>query len=837
MRQAARLLPPVLLAALCGALCTAICPPPAARAQNGEPTAPERRPVVTSIEVKGLRTLAEESLLFYLGLQVGQPLDNRRLNANLHDLWSRNLIDDIQIETTPDQNGVKLLIKVEERAVLRSVVYEGLKRISSTDITDRIVKDRIRLHEGEPIDFGEVTRLKSTLEDMYREKGYRFAEIKYKLEEVSPGERRVTFSVDEGDRVRIKKIDFKGNTVFGDWRLRWTMKKTSQSNLVSRFLKHDIYNPATAREDLDKVRDLYRGEGYKNAVISDPLIEVRALNPGAATAKEKKRRLFLTVPVEEGQRFKFGDISIEGNKKYTDDQLLRAFRRHSGGWLRAKIVTDGVEKITDQYKNTGFIETNVSTELKEREGSVADVIVHVNEGDQYKVGRIEFHGNTRTHDKVLRRELRVQEGMLLNVAGIKNSVFKIEQLQYFKPDKNDPVEFANVDSEKKTVDLVFKGDEADRTELQVGGGWSQPDGFFGQLSVRTQNFLGRGEAVGVSVQSGGVQNVFDVSYFVPWLLDRPQSVGLQLFKTDYDYTQTDGQRVISKNTGATLTYGRSFGLFNNVSLAYTFSKQRNRRIFTLVDGSILPSEVQYCVNTLPAGSLVFTQDCRFTVSQLRPSYTYDSLDSRFEPTRGLHLGASVDLTGGPLGGTKYYVRPQVDFTWFRPITDYPVRSVFGVNLSVAMIQPLQNRQLTYYDYFFLGGENNGLRGFRYYSAGVVNDAGHRITEPLVNGFVLGGKQKLSASLEYHFLLGGPFRMVLFGDAAGAFDCESTVAESNLACRDSGFSFNRMYYTAGAELRILVPMLGAPLRFIYAFNLKPRPEDEFEHFTFSIGTSF
>src|SRR5436190_4457857 len=359
-----------LLAVLCAATCLA-----PARAQEGDPMARGRRPTITAIEVQGLRTLAEDSLLFYLGIQIGQPLDARRLNANLHDLWQRNLIDDVQIETlqvASDPNGVKLLIKIEERTVLRSIVYEGLKRIGNTDITDRVVRDRIRLHEGEPIDFGEVTRLKVTLEDMYREKGYRFAEIKYKLEEMSPGEKRVTYSVDEGDRVRIKKIDFNGNTVFGDWRLRWTMKKTSQSNMVSRFMKHDIYNPATAREDLDKVRDLYRSEGYKNAVISDPLIEVKAVNADAATAKQKKRRLFLTVPVEEGVRFKFGDISIEGNKKYTDDQLLRAFRRHSGGWLRSKIVIEGVEKITDQYKNTGFIEANVNTELEERREGATD---------------------------------------------------------------------------------------------------------------------------------------------------------------------------------------------------------------------------------------------------------------------------------------------------------------------------------------------------------------------------------------------------------------------------------------------------------------------------------
>src|SRR5437868_520321 len=125
MRQAARLLPPVLLAVLC----TAVCPPLPARAQDGEAAAPAQRQVVTSIEVQGLRTLAEESLLFYLGIQVGQPLDTRRLNANLHDLWSRNLVDDVQIESTPEKNGVKLLIKVQERAVLRSIVYEGLKRI------------------------------------------------------------------------------------------------------------------------------------------------------------------------------------------------------------------------------------------------------------------------------------------------------------------------------------------------------------------------------------------------------------------------------------------------------------------------------------------------------------------------------------------------------------------------------------------------------------------------------------------------------------------------------------------------------------------------------------
>jgi outer membrane protein insertion porin family len=458
---------------------------------------------IEAIEFRGLKTLQEETVRFYLGLEAGQPLDEDALNRNIKQLWDRNLVDDVQVESVPTAAGVRLVITVSERPVLRSIDYEGLKRISKTDLQDKLTTQRVRVREGEPLSLGELQRVKALIEEMYGEKGYRFATAQYKVEEVGANEKKVTFTVDEGDRVRISDINFEGNTVFNDGRLRWTMKKTKESALISRFGKKDIYDPAKLQEDLDQIRELYRGAGYKNVVIGDPRIEVKAENPNAADPKDQQRRMFVTIPIEEGDRWKFGQVTIEGNQIYPDETLLRAFEH-----------------------NTGYIFARVDPELVERDARVADLVVHVREGEQFKVGRIEFQGNDRTKDKVLRRELRLYEGGLVNVTAIRNSVTKVNQLGYFKLNEENPVEI-DTDTEKKTVNLLFKGEEADRTELQFGGGWSELDGFFGQFAINTKNFLGRGEQVGVSIQTGKLRDFYDVSYTSPgsWTSRRASASG------------------------------------------------------------------------------------------------------------------------------------------------------------------------------------------------------------------------------------------------------------------------------------------------------------------------
>jgi len=738
----------------------------------------------------------------------------------------------VELKATAD--GVKLTITVQERPILKSIDYEGLKRLSKTDVQDKISTQRIKVREGEPMSLGELQRVKTLIEDLYREKGYRFAQASYTVQDLAGNDKKVVFKVDEGDRVRIAKINFTGNHVIGGLRLRWAMKDTKETNLVTRIMKKDVYDPAKLQEDLDKVRDVYHGEGYKNVAIGEPQIEVKAKHPNAAAVKDQNRRMFITIPVEENDRWRLGQVSLEGNKIYPEAALMRAFSLKPGAWLRSKVLDDSIKKIRDTYSNTGYVYARVEPELVERAGHVADLVVHINEGDQFKVGRIEFSGNDRTRDKVLRREVRLYEGGLVNIAAVKNSILKINQLGYFKLDDEGPVDI-EANSEKKEVNLVFKGREANRTEVQFGGGWSEIDGFFIQFSVSTKNFLGRGEQAGVSVQTGRYRKLYDLSYNVPWWLDRPQSIGFRAFISDLDYQALVNTDYIQKSKGIVLTYGRNYGLFNQASLSYTYSRNDESEslltpIGTTTTTSLVPPT--YLINT----------------SSIKPAWVRDSRDNPFEPVRGMRMAASLEYGGGPLGGNDNFLRPDVSFSLFAPVTNQGLKTVFAVNGEVGLLHATTSRQLSPLEFFFIGGENS-IRGMRFRSVTVRDSAGNPTLDTFGAG--VGGDKFMQYNVEYHFLTGGPFRVLVFADAGNVYgevprvlgalvSCAPSptgAAPPKALCVDQGFDFGHLRYTAGVELRVLIPLFGAPLRFIYSKNLRPEPLDEFETFQFSIGTSF
>jgi outer membrane protein insertion porin family len=771
----------------------------------GSPVWPQElsgKPIL-DIQFQGLEALTDETMLFYLELEQGQTYNADELNEKVHSLWGRGLVDDISVEATQLDDGVRLLITIKERPTLRSVDYKGLKKIERTDITDQIAKDRIRVREGDPLNMGELYRLKAAIEDLYTEKGFRLAEAQFHIERVSVTDSTVSFTIDEGDKVRIEDIDFEGNTVYRDLRLRWVMKNTQKSNLITRVLKKDVFNTAKFDEDLDKVRDLYRKAGYKNVVIGDPQVDLRSKKPTAETTKEQKRRMFITVPIEEGDRWKLGEITIEGNERFSDELLLRLFKRPQGGWLKASVIDESIETIKEVYSNSGYLFAKVDTELVERENQVADLIVHIDEGEQYRIGRIEILGNTRTKDKVIRREMGIQEGYVLNTGALKNSLLRIGQLEFFKVDEEDPVSF-DFNDEEKTVDLTLNGEEGERTELLFGGGFSEVDGFFGQVQFRTRNFLGRGETVAVSLQAGSRQSIFDVSYFVPWFLDKPQNAGIQAFKRSLDYSQLSNQNVFQDSQGIILTYGRNLSLFRTLTFAYSFADTDERRTAFSVTGQ--PIE----------------QEFKRTVSMLNATYSKDKRDSRLQPTMGYRYGATASVAGGALGGDTDFWRVQPFFTKYLPVTKKGLRSVAAANLRLGMVEPYGGQILLFNDRFYLGGENS-IRGFEYRSIWVRDKDGNTVTDP--SGFPLGGERLFQLNLEYILLVGGPFRVILFSDTGKVFLGEQDFDAKNFSA------------TAGIEFQVNVPMLGAPLRFIYSNNLRPYPDDRFESFQFSIGPSF
>jgi outer membrane protein insertion porin family len=796
----------------------ALLAPPA----HAQPMAPAASPgtyngrTITSIEVRGLRQLSSETILFYLGLEEGQVLDTADLNEKLKSLWARQLVDDITIEAFADgPDGVRLVVSVQERPILQSIEYQDMKRVSRSDVTDKILSENINVLEQSPLSIGELNRVKKVIEELYREKGYRFAEATYQLEEVQPNRYAVTFHVDEGTRVRIAEVEFTGNKVFGELRLQWMMKGTKETNLITRLFKKDIYNPAKVEEDLENIRDAYHRKGYKNVAVGDPEIEIKSKRPNAETLEKQKRRMVLTIPIDEGERWRLGEITVEGNERFTDQQLLRAFQIKSGAWLKSKKIDEALETIDNIYQNSGFIYSRVDPEIRERGDHVADIVVKVRENEQYQVGRIEFEGNSRTRDKVLRRELRLQEGYIMNSGALRNSVFKVNQLGYFQLDQEEPVAI-DVNNDDKKVDLTFKGEEADRTELQFGGGWSETFGFEGQFALRTRNFLGRGETLGIQIASGRYRDIVDLSYFVPWFLDKPQTVGVRLFSQDtsFDLDQRDFSQEIK---GLQLTYGRSFKLFQSMSLIYSVS-QRNELFQSRVNDGLAPVRVDR------------------SLASLRPAWVQDSRDSRFEPTRGRRISASLEFAYKLLGSDTELLRPEVSFSLFKPVSRQTLATVFAFNIETGYVENLGEIPLSPFERYYLGGENS-IRGHRINSIFVRDEEGRRIIDPNF-GVVLGGDQFLQLNLEYHLLLGGPLRVLWFVDAGNVWDSSVGVDLTNLRT------------TTGIELRLTVPVFGAPLRLIYSTNLDPIeevrdpetgriiiPGDNFETFQFNIGTSF
>ena len=760
---------------------------------------------IVEIEFTGLRILPEDSAAFYLGVAEGSILSWEELNKNIHGLWDRRLIDDIEVVATPQDDGVKLTIRVVERPVLTEVEYVGLKRISQSDIEDQIGRFQIRVLEGDSLDLGELYRLGAAIEDIYAEKGYRLAQVQYTLRGVSPGEVKVTFTIDEGDKVKIQAITFDGNTVLSDAKLRREMKKTKTGGPISSMLKKDVYNAATLEADLQLVSDLYRAQGYKNVVLGEGELRIEPVK-----GEDSKRKLFITIPVQEGGRWKLGGISIEGNETYSDEVLLRQFEKPRGGWLRSDVLDAGIETISDIYTNTGYIYSRIDIEFVEREDYVADVVIHIDEGDQFRIGRIEFEGNRRTRDKVIRRELGIQEGYLLNQGALRNSLLRLQQLEFFKVDRTNPVTF-EFNDEEKTVDLTMVGEEGERTELQFGAGFSEIDGFFGQFSFTTRNFLGRGETLALSVQSGRFRDVVDVSYSVPWFLDRPQSIGVQLFIREQDYSLLAGQDFFQSTKGGTFTYGRNLGLFGSLSLGYTKYDSIDRRTALTITGDLVNQE--------------FSRD----ISSLRLTYNRDRRDSRLNPTVGRRYGASAEYTGGVLGGSSDFVRGSLWATYYKPLTKASrLLQVLALNTRLGYIVPFNNDEIFFFDRYYTGGEST-MRGFRFRSIW-VRDPKTNATITDEDGFPLGGDKSFVANLEYHFVINETLRFLIFVDAG------------NVYSEDQDYDITRLRYSAGFEFRITVPLFGAPLRFIYARNLDPIVDpflgaDRFEDFQFSISTSF
>ena len=764
-----------------------------------------QRDVVERVEVEGNRQYGKDVITHAARLRPGDLIDDSRLRQAFNDVWKTGFFDDLSVSVADGVSGKIVFITVVEKPIVRNVEFRGNKAITKSSIDDKLKEANITLPTDTPYDRARLKTIEDVVRGIAEEKGYRFAEIKLVLEDVTPGVVRVVFQIDEGTKVRINDVQFIGNDVFSQMRLKYTMKKTRETWFLSWLTSHDILTTAHMEEDLDKVRDLYLDHGYVDVRLGEPKMDVFEYK---VTRKGKiKRRINIEIPIEEGERFRVGEISVKGNQEFPSEKLVDMVPLRKGEIYSKALLTKGRDAIDDAYGQKGYYKVFTNPLLvPNRDEKTVDIVMEISEDKIYTVRSFEFKGNDSTRDKVLRREVLIEEGSVFDTRKFRDSILKVNQLGYFTikevPEINE-VPGAN------EVDVLIKGEETGRNEINVGGGYSGSLGFFGTLSFATRNFLGRGESISVSVQTGRTSDTYSLSFTEPWLFDRPLFAGGDIFKREVIYTD-----FTRKGNGGDAIVGSRLGRFASWRLRYSFEKVDISERQPLPGNIVVVSPNQpFGVQDPDAERRERLFNTSGATSSLTPIFIFNTVDSPYDATRGLSLSFSTEFAPTALGGDFTFLKPVAEATAFFPVNRIP--HVLASHIEIGWVEGLGGAEVPVFERFFLGGERS-IRGLETRSVSPVDSGGFRI----------GGNKMFLFNQEYQIPIAkSPLKLVLFFDAGNAFDDGQSL------------DFTDLRMTTGLELRITLPVLGQPLRFIYGYNLDPLPDEKKGDFQFTIGSNF
>ncbi len=780
--------------------------------------------IIRDIVVEGGVTLTVDTVSYYLGLEPEDPVDIELITDGYRRLWDSGLFEDIQVDAEDNGDGtVNLYIVVIERPFVTTVLFEGNKKIKTADLKDKLDEKGVEIPRNVPLKMAQLGRIQSAIKEVYDTDGFRSAQVRYEVADAAANKKQITYFIDEGGKVKISSIDFAGNTVFKDSKLRGVLEETKQKSLRNFFGGKLIYTRENWDTDRDNLRNFYGNKGYIDVKIGEPVIELIAKKPDAETLKKKKYQMNITIPVEEGPAYTLGSFKVEGAEIFRPEFTQSVFPVQEGGLYNRKVIEEGMEKIREGYHNSGYVYAYTNQTFARREGEdyVVDVVVDVFEGERFRLGRLEFVGNTTTRDKVLRREFRISEGQYMNMAIFRASVFKVNALGYWKLEE-EPLEF-DFDDENRKVNVKVRGNEVGRNDIQFGAGYSELDGFFIQGQFNTRNLMGRGNTLGVSLQLGRRTDLYSLSYTEPYFLDRRILLGASIYQSSIKVTNAGRSDYERTTRGFSLSTGLGVGPFSSVSGILSFQDDYSR--FVVSQGGTIgdPTSGHNRPSSIPpidgqSFEYAFEEFTGKTHS-FTPGYNFDSKDDPFDPNRGKAYHLRMRLAGGILGGDYDYVRPEIGYTIFHP---WGKKATLAFHGEAGQFLTYNNSEIPIYERYRLGGDRS-LRGIPYYSVLPRTEEGFYFLSP--GGSRIGGDRYWQLNFEYQFRIGGPVKLVLF------FDTGNTYVD------EQGWDFSLWRRTTGAEIRIFLPIFQAPIRFIYGYNLDPYPDEKQSDFQFSIGTTF
>jgi outer membrane protein insertion porin family len=767
----------------------------------------ETGPIVERVDILRNQYLQTETLAYYISTKPGDRYDEIRLREDFRRLWDTGFLDDLLVDVRDGANGKIVSFVVRERKRIQIVDYRGSKALTTTTIEDELKKKDAIVRMDTFYDPGKARKVEAVILGMLKDKGLSFASVKHETKNVGGAGLQLSFIIDDGPKTKVKSITFEGNHVFGDGKLRGKMKKIKQAGFWNlSWLKGNAkFTDEKWSEDQEALRDFYLDNGYVTATVGEPTLTYTDGKSGTFKKKPVKW-LHVSIPVTEGDQYRVGEISFEGLTVFKEEGLRPIFKLKTGDVYRDSRLKKGYEKVRDIYGSQGYFQMTGFTKRKpDPERKIVDLTLTMEEDKRYYVGKISFTGNDSTRDKVIRREVYMNEGDVFNTEALKMSIRRINQLGYFKP-MEAPPEFALSEGSDDKLDLTFKVEEQNRNQFTFGGGVSGLEGTFINGSFSTANFLGLGETFQVSVQSGKRTKNYQIAITEPYFLDRPITAGIDLFKRKITY-QSFGSFIgyTQEGTGASFTTGFPVGRFSRMFLNYAFEVVN-------VEGLGTNTGSTGGTGTPVFDPFLFGGQTNRKESRITPSYSLNTTDNPFQPRSGKKYTATFQFVGGPLGGTVDFVRPTLEGVWYIPHTK---RTALGVRAEFGYIRPFgDTRTLPYYQRYTLGGETQ-IRGVNIRTVGPTDSSNRS----------LGGNKYMLYNAEYYFDILGPLRFLLFFDAGQAY------------LEDEKMDFKELRTSTGAELRFMMPVINVPFRLIYAWNPQRDPFQQKSTFKFAVGTTF
>ena len=764
--------------------------------------------LITDIRVHGNRRIPVEAVKSRIFTKAGDVYDAGAIERDFNSLWNTGYYEDLRFEREQTQKGWILHIYVTERPNIRTIEYTGLSSVTTSDVLDRFKEAKVGLSPESQYDPTKVKKAEVVLKQLLSEHGRQFATVRSEVRKIPPNAVGLTFVIKEGPKVKVGKIRFEGNKNIPSRILQTAMKNLKPIGVPHSIFLESLfsktYDATKLEEDTERVRDEYQNRGYFKVVIQDPKTEIHDTGSKGfhipLITKGAGKAVDITMQVEEGDRYKLGGITFKNNKAVARTEALRGqFPIKDGETFSREKVGKGLENLRKAYGTLGYINfTSVPSTTFDEDKKLIFLDIDLDEGKQFYVRRIEFRGNTTTRDKVIRREIALEEGQVYNQRLWELSLLRLNQLGYFeqlKPDDQTITE-RHLDEKEGFVDLTLKVKEKGKNSIGLTGGVSGLAGSFVGINYATNNFLGLGETLSVQVNLGDRQRDFVFGFSEPYLFERPLNLGFQLYTRRFNYDQA---RETSILTGQQLNlpsallqslqnYTQSSKGFS-VSASYPLHRSFKRLglSYSYDDSSIIAvSDASKSLFTNLAFRGISGPNSLngIVTSRIVPSFSFNTVDAAYNPHRGTSFSLAGEFAG--IGGTVRSVRPVVNVKHFFPMQNG--HNAIAANFQGSFITGYGGVVAPPFQRFYMGGEYD-LRGFDIRSVSpvaylpdqsaitLVNPDGSSVPRdpgnPLRGAYTIpipvdrivfpGGDASLSGNLEYRFTVIGPLVIAPFVD--------------------------------------------------------------------------